>query len=111
MIKEPCSDGLLVLMFNLGPKIITLGQETAIRVAVSFHSFLFFSSIILMSTVFSKLNSHNDNIVSNNQQQSQQNHQIYSDLFSVNLSDDNPHFTKTKYDFDLIKNAVDIIKA
>ena len=111
MIKEPCSDGLLVLMFNLGPKIITLGQETAIRSAVSFHSFLFFSSIILMSTVFSKLNSHNDNIVSNNQQQYQQNHQIYSDLFSVNLSDDNPHFTKTKYDFDLIKNAVDIIKA
>ena len=111
MIKEPCSDGLLVLMFDLGPKIITLGQEIAIRVAVSFHSFLFFSSIILMATVFSKLNSHNDNIVSNNQQQSQQNHQIYSDLFSVNLSDDNPHFTKTKYDFDLIKNAVDIIKA
>ena len=111
MIKEPCSDGLLVLMFNLGPKIITLGQEKAIRVAVSFHSFLFFSSIILISTVFSKLNSHNDNIVSNNQQQSQQNHRIYSDLFSVNLSDDNPHFTKTKYDIDLIKNAVDIIKA
>ena len=67
-----------------------------------------------MSTVFSKLNSHDDNIVSNNQQQSQQNHQIYSELFSVNLSDDNPQSTKTKYDFDLpivTKNAVDIIKA
>ena len=66
-----------------------------------------------MSTVCSKLNSSDDNIVSNNQQQSQQNHQIYSELFSVNLSD-NPHSTKTKYDFDLpnvIKNAVDIIKA
>ena len=78
-----------------------LSPSTAIRVAVSFHSFLFLSSVILMSTVFSKLNSHGDNIVSNNQQQSQQNHQIYSELFSVNLSDDNPHSTKTKYDFDL----------
>ena len=67
-----------------------------------------------MSTVFSKLNSHDENVVSNNQQQSQQNHQIYSELFSVNLSDDNSHSTKTKYDFDLpnvIKNAFDIIKA
>ena len=68
--------------------------------------FIFLEYYSYVNCIF-KINSHNDNIVSNNQQQSQQNHQI----FSVNLSDDNPHFTKTKYDFDLIKNAVDIIKA
>ena len=52
MIKEPCSDGLLVLMFNLGPKIITLRQEKAIRVAVSFHSFLFFRVLFLSQLYF-----------------------------------------------------------
>ena len=68
----------------------------------------------LLPTVFSNFSSHDDNIVLNNQQQSPQNHQIYSELFSVNLSDDNPQSTKTKYDFDLpnvIQNTVDIIKA
>ena len=55
-----------------------------------------------MSTVYSALSTTNDNYArSNSRMQSQQNKQIYSELFSDN--DENLHPMKIEYDFDLPK--------
>ena len=67
-----------------------------------------------MLTVYSASSATNDNYArSNSQMQSQQNKQIYTELFSDNLTDENLHSKKIEYDFDLpkvIKNAVNIIQ-